>query len=227
MYAAFVGIHGGIAVEGFGANFAQVGLAGHGARMLAHEMLFEASLGQDGVAEMALLEIVLHLLPGLVVVEAVDAHQVLLESDDVFPADVAGRLDDAAFVQPVEPVVERRREKGRQDDLAIRRLFPRMTGVEVGRQVALGHDLGALAALHLDAVTAAFVDVFFHAADGPIRLDEAFGTGIPLADVNRRQVALAMETRFESQSLAIRVRTAQIRRNDGGSRRANSQSRCC
>ena len=121
MYAALVGIHGGIAVEGFGAYFAEIGLAGHGARMFAHEMLFEASLGQDGVAEMALLEIVFHLLSGLVVVEAVDAHQMLLEADDVFPANVASGLDDAALVQPVEPVVERRREERRQDHLCRRK----------------------------------------------------------------------------------------------------------
>ena len=94
-----------------------------------------------------------------------------------------------------------------------------MAGVEVGFQVALGDNLGALAALHLDAVAPAFVDVFFHAADRPIGLDQAFGTRIPLADVNRRQVALAVERRFESQSLAIRVGTAQVRNDDGGGRR--------
>ena len=104
-------------MEGLGADLAQIRFPGHRSRMFPHEMLFEASLGQDGVAEMTLLEIVLHLLPGLVVVEAVDAHQMLLEADDVFPANVAGGLDDAPLVQPVEPVVERRREERRQHDL--------------------------------------------------------------------------------------------------------------
>ena len=45
MNAAFVRVHGRVAVERLGANLAEVGFAGHGARMFAHEMLFEASLG--------------------------------------------------------------------------------------------------------------------------------------------------------------------------------------
>ena len=56
MYAALMRVHGGVAVEGFRADFAQIRLARHGAWMFAHQMLFESSFGQHNVAKVTLLK---------------------------------------------------------------------------------------------------------------------------------------------------------------------------
>ena len=71
MNGSFVRVHGGVTVEGSGAYFAEICLPRHSFRMLPHQMLLEASFGQDGVAKMTLLKVTLHLLPSLVVVEVV------------------------------------------------------------------------------------------------------------------------------------------------------------
>ena len=76
-------------------------------------------------------------------------------------------------------------------------------------EISLMHDLRALTAFHLNALSAAFLDVFFHAADRSISFNETLGARVSLPDVDGRQMALSMNGRFESYALAAFVRTRQ------------------
>ena len=160
---------------------------------------------------MALFEVILHLFPGLIVVEVVDGHQMSLESDHVLAANIAGSSDDTAFVHAVEPVVEGRREKRRQDDFRFHVIviFAGMILFKMRRQISLRQDLRAFAAFHFHALPTAFLDMFFDAADAAIRLDFAFGTGIALSHVIRGQVTVSVKGGFESVMVATVVRARQ------------------
>ena len=74
-------------------------------------------------------------------------------------------------------------------------------------QIALGDDLGALAAFHLHFVPLTFFKMFLDPAYGSIRFDKTLGTRVSLSYMHGRDVAFAMKTGFKVDVRALLVRT--------------------